>query len=158
MFSVTGVRRLMKEAMELRQPTEMYHAQPMEDNLFEWHFTIRGTLGTDFEGGIYHGRIIFPADYPMKPPNLILLTVCSVYSLQLHSLHNFSLQPNGRFELNKKVCLSISGYHPETWLPSWSSKFYNGLFILRLFNTFCSSYSSSRVDWIPAKYPRRRAW
>ncbi|CAL2032666.1 unnamed protein product [Caenorhabditis brenneri] len=97
-----GVRRLMQEAKELRNPTEMYHAQPIEDNLFEWHFTIRGTLGTDFEGGIYHGRIIFPADYPMKPPNLILLT------------------PNGRFELNKKICLSISGYHPETWLPSWS--------------------------------------
>ncbi|KAF1766562.1 hypothetical protein GCK72_006519 [Caenorhabditis remanei] len=97
-----GVRRLMQEAKELRQATEMYHAQPMEDNLFEWHFTIRGTIGTDFEGGIYHGRIIFPADYPMKPPNLILLT------------------PNGRFELNKKICLSISGYHPETWLPSWS--------------------------------------
>uniref|UniRef100_A0A0K0DP14 4Fe-4S ferredoxin-type domain-containing protein n=1 Tax=Angiostrongylus cantonensis TaxID=6313 RepID=A0A0K0DP14_ANGCA len=29
-------------------------------------------------------------------------------------------RPNGRFELNKKICLSISGYHPETWLPSWS--------------------------------------
>ncbi|VDM85607.1 unnamed protein product [Strongylus vulgaris] len=38
----------------------------------------------------------------MKPPNMIILT------------------PNGRFELNKKICLSISGYHPETWLPSWS--------------------------------------
>ncbi|CAP31914.1 Protein CBR-UBC-6 [Caenorhabditis briggsae] len=97
-----GVRRLMQEAKELRQPTEMYFAQPIEDNLFEWHFTIRGTIGTDFEGGIYHGRIMFPAEYPMKPPNLILLT------------------PNGRFELNKKICLSISGYHPETWLPSWS--------------------------------------
>lgn len=29
-------------------------------------------------------------------------------------------QPNGRFEVNKKICLSISGYHPETWQPSWS--------------------------------------
>ncbi|GMR36413.1 hypothetical protein PMAYCL1PPCAC_06608 [Pristionchus mayeri] len=97
-----GVRRLMKEAKELRDPTEMYHAQPLEDNLFEWHFTVRGPADSDFEGGIYHGRMIFPAEYPMKPPNIILLT------------------PNGRFELNKKVCLSISGYHPETWLPSWS--------------------------------------
>ncbi|CAD6191532.1 unnamed protein product [Caenorhabditis auriculariae] len=97
-----GVKRLMKEAMELREPTEMYYAQPLEDNLFEWHFTIRGTLGTDFDGGIYHGRIIFPPEYPMKPPNMIILT------------------PNGRFELNRKICLSISGYHPETWLPSWS--------------------------------------
>ena len=29
-------------------------------------------------------------------------------------------QPNGRFEVGKKICLSISGYHPETWQPSWS--------------------------------------
>ncbi|KAF9391940.1 Ubiquitin-conjugating enzyme E2 J1, partial [Podila verticillata] len=27
--------------------------------------------------------------------------------------------PNGRFELNKKVCLSITGYHPEYWQPAW---------------------------------------
>ncbi|GMS84181.1 hypothetical protein PENTCL1PPCAC_6356, partial [Pristionchus entomophagus] len=97
-----GVRRLMQEAKELREPTEMYHAQPLEDNLFEWHFTVRGPADSDFDGGIYHGRMTFPPEYPMKPPNIILLT------------------PNGRFELNKKICLSISGYHPETWLPSWS--------------------------------------
>lgn len=29
-------------------------------------------------------------------------------------------QPNGRFEVNKKICLSISGHHPESWQPSWS--------------------------------------
>ncbi|VDO32120.1 unnamed protein product [Haemonchus placei] len=92
----------MKEALELREPTEMYFAQPLEDNLFEWHFTVRGPLDSDFDGGIYHGRILFPPEYPMKPPNVVILT------------------PNGRFELNKKICLSISGYHPETWLPSWS--------------------------------------
>ena len=28
-------------------------------------------------------------------------------------------QPNGRFEVGKKICLSISGHHPETWQPSW---------------------------------------
>lgn len=35
--------------------------------------------------------------------------------------HNsyFYAQPNGRFETNKKICLSISGHHPETWQPSW---------------------------------------
>ncbi|XP_064412312.1 ubiquitin-conjugating enzyme E2 J1 isoform X3 [Latimeria chalumnae] len=38
----------------------------------------------------------------MKPPSIILLT------------------PNGRFEVGKKICLSISGHHPETWQPSWS--------------------------------------
>ena len=47
----------------------------LQDNLFEWHFTIRGPEDTEFEGGIYHGRIVLPPDYPMKPPSIILLTV-----------------------------------------------------------------------------------
>lgn len=97
-----GVKRLMREALELADATEDYCARPLEDNLFEWHFTIRGPKGTEFEGGIYHGRILLPKEYPMHPPHIILLT------------------PNGRFEIFKKICLSISGYHPETWQPSWS--------------------------------------
>lgn len=97
-----AVKRLMKEAEELRNPTEEYYAQPLEGNLFEWHFTVRGPPNTDFDGGVYHGRITLPPEYPMKPPSIILLT------------------PNGRFETNKKICLSISGHHPESWQPSWS--------------------------------------
>ncbi|XP_012271256.1 ubiquitin-conjugating enzyme E2 J1-like [Orussus abietinus] len=97
-----AVKRLMREAQELHEATEEYCAYPLEDNLFEWHFTVQGPPLTDFEGGVYHGRILLPPEYPMKPPNIILLT------------------PNGRFEVNKKICLSISGHHPETWQPSWS--------------------------------------
>ncbi|KAG7213594.1 hypothetical protein KM043_002848 [Ampulex compressa] len=97
-----AVKRLMREAQELHEATEEYYAYPLEDNLFEWHFTIQGPPSTDFEGGVYHGRILLPPEYPMRPPNIILLT------------------PNGRFEINKKICLSISGHHPETWQPSWS--------------------------------------
>ncbi|XP_074652077.1 uncharacterized protein LOC141906682 isoform X2 [Tubulanus polymorphus] len=97
-----AVKRLMKEAQELKDATEQFHAQPLEDNIFEWHFTIRGPMESDFNDGIYHGRIVLPPEYPMKPPSIILLT------------------PNGRFELNTKICLSISGHHPESWRPSWS--------------------------------------
>ncbi|XP_078740186.1 ubiquitin-conjugating enzyme E2 J1 [Lampetra fluviatilis] len=97
-----AVKRLMKEAQELREPTQHYFAQPLEDNLFEWHFSVRGPPDSDFEGGIYHGRIILPPEYPMRPPSIIMLTA------------------SGRFEVGKKICLSISGHHPETWQPSWS--------------------------------------
>ncbi|KAM4904122.1 ubiquitin-conjugating enzyme E2 J1 isoform 4-T4 [Sylvia borin] len=100
--TAASVKRLMKEAAELKDPTDHYHAQPLEDNLFEWHFTVRGPPDSDFDGGIYHGRIVLPPEYPMKPPSIILLTA------------------NGRFEVGKKICLSISGHHPETWQPSWS--------------------------------------
>lgn len=65
----------MREAQELSQPTADYFAQPVDDNLFEWHFTVRGPSDSDFEGGVYHGRISLPPEYPLKPPSIMLLTV-----------------------------------------------------------------------------------
>ena len=47
-----SVKRLMQEAKELREATEQYHAQPLDDNLYEWHFTIRGAPDTDFADGV----------------------------------------------------------------------------------------------------------
>ena len=102
-----SVKRLLREAKQLAKSYDKngdIAAAPVGDgdNLFEWRFTIRGPDDSVFEDGIYHGRLVFPPQYPMKPPDIFLLT------------------PNGRFETNVKICLSISGYHPETWLPSWS--------------------------------------
>ncbi len=71
-----AIRRIMADVRELKlHPSCRYHAAPLEDNMFEWHFTIRGPEGTAFEGGVYHGRILLPAEYPMKPPNIVFLTV-----------------------------------------------------------------------------------
>lgn len=93
-----SVKRIMAEAKELCEwPADDFVAGPLEDNLFEWHFTLRGVQGTAFEGGAYHGRIVLPVEYPFKPPSIYLLT------------------PNGRFETGKKICLSISAHHPESW-------------------------------------------
>lgn len=83
-------------------PSDDFMSLPLEENIFEWQFAIRGPRDSEFEGGIYHGRIQLPAEYPFKPPSFMLLT------------------PNGRFETQTKICLSISNYHPEHWQPSWS--------------------------------------
>ena len=100
--SNVAIKRIFADMKELAtQPSDQYQAAPREDDLFDWHFTLRGPPGTDFEGGLYHGRILLPSDYPFKPPNIIFLT------------------PNGRFEVRKKICLSISAYHPEEWQPAW---------------------------------------
>ena len=32
------------------------------------------------------------------------------------------LTPSGRFDINKKICLTNSGYHKETWSPMWNLK------------------------------------
>ncbi|OXA52842.1 ubiquitin-conjugating enzyme E2 J1 [Folsomia candida] len=99
-----AVKRLMREAAEMAVSDERWDidAKPLDDNLFEWHFTFRGPPETVYSRGVYHGRVIFPSQYPLTPPEIAILT------------------PNGRFETGTKICLSISNHHPETWLPSWS--------------------------------------
>ena len=37
---ISAVKRLMREAKELSEATSDYYAQPLSDNLFEWHFTV----------------------------------------------------------------------------------------------------------------------
>jgi ubiquitin-conjugating enzyme E2 J1 len=97
------VRRILKEAAELaNSPSSDYHAAPLETDLFEWHFTLHGPPApSPYEGGVYHGRIVLPPAYPLKPPMFRFLT------------------PSGRFEVNREICLSISGHHEETWQPAW---------------------------------------
>ena len=94
-----SLRRIKADIRELSiDPSDQYHAAPLEHDMFEWHFTIRGAADTDFAGGIYHGRILLPPEYPFKPPNIVFLT------------------PSGRFETGVKVCLSFSAHHPELWV------------------------------------------
>ena len=102
---VLAVKRLMREAQELAEPTYDYFAQPLSDNLFEWHFTVRGPADTEFDGGIYHGRIVLPPDYPMKPPNIIVLTVI----MQFIPLKWFQTQMNV-----PRTCYNLN--RPSTYL------------------------------------------
>ncbi|CUS15508.1 unnamed protein product [Tuber aestivum] len=96
------IKRILREAEELsKNPAEDYHAAPLDENLFEWHFTLRGPPGTPYAEGIYHGRITLPPDYPLRPPSFRFMT------------------PSGRFEVNREICLSISGHHEDTWQPAW---------------------------------------
>ena len=102
-----AVKRILREQREMLASDEdendwALHAEMCEDDIFEWHFAIMGAEGSEFEGGIYHGRILLPPEYPFKPPSFMLLT------------------PSGRFETMTKICLSITQHHPEHWQPSWS--------------------------------------
>lgn len=106
----------MKEFKDMQRKKQVFtYAEPLEvsklnhlTNLilqnepFEWHFTLRGAPGTAFEGGLYHGLISLPYNYPFKPPYIMFFT------------------PNGRFELHEKICLSFTNYHPEYWQPAWT--------------------------------------
>lgn len=61
----------------------------------------QGPEDSPYSGGYYHGILIFTQQYPFKPPSIFMYT------------------PNGRFETRRRLCLSISDYHPEEWNPAW---------------------------------------
>lgn len=50
---------MLQEAKELagEGANDGIHAAPFEENLYHWHFTIEGPKDSEFDGGLYHGRI-----------------------------------------------------------------------------------------------------
>ncbi|KAH8918669.1 UBC-like protein [Atractiella rhizophila] len=102
MATKQATRRLQKEyaAMQSSSPPYVF-ARPDESNILEWHYLLRGPPSA-YEGGEYYGILIFPPEYPFKPPGIKMFT------------------PSGRFACDKKICTSMSDYHPGTWNPAWS--------------------------------------
>jgi len=97
------VNRLQKEYHALcKEPVPQVVARPLPSDILEWHYVLEGSEGTPFAGGYYYGKIKFPPEYPYKPPSISMIT------------------PNGRFAPHRKICLSMSDFHPETWNPIWS--------------------------------------
>eukprot|EP00927_Polykrikos_kofoidii_P048104 TRINITY_DN42331_c0_g1_i1.p1 TRINITY_DN42331_c0_g1~~TRINITY_DN42331_c0_g1_i1.p1 ORF type:complete len:733 (-),score=55.51 TRINITY_DN42331_c0_g1_i1:94-2199(-) len=102
--SSVAVRRLGRELDSLRKSGNPQLAvQPSPDDLLIWHFVLH-SLPTDtpYAGGFYHGRLVFPPTYPHAPPSIFMVT------------------PSGRLETGKRLCLSMSDWHPESWNPAWS--------------------------------------
>jgi len=83
-------------------PPPFVWAMPEEKNILTWHFMIRGPPDSPYAGGEYHGVLLFPSEYPFKPPGIKMLT------------------PSGRFQPDKKICFSMSDFHPGSWNPAWS--------------------------------------
>ena len=93
-----------------------YVACPDPDNIFIWYFLIFGLKDCDYEGGFYLGKLLFPAEFPFKPPAVMMVS------------------ESGRFKTNTRICLSISDFHPESWSPIWGV----GSVITGLISFMCS--------------------
>ncbi|KAK0414445.1 hypothetical protein QR680_011433 [Steinernema hermaphroditum] len=109
--NATATQRLKKDYQRLlKDPVPLVRAAPLPSNILEWHYVVEGSPDTPYEGGYYHGKLVFPADFPFKPPAIYMIT------------------PSGRFQTNTRLCLSISDFHPDTWNPAWTvSTIINGL-------------------------------
>eukprot|EP00127_Corallochytrium_limacisporum_P000783 Clim_evm69s25 gene=Clim_evmTU69s25 len=110
--------RLRKEYARLKKsPIPYITAEPLASNILEWRYCLRGPQDSPFEGGYYHGKIVFPSQYPLKPPSVYILT------------------PNGRFKTGTRLCLSNTDFHAESWSPAWDvGSILNGLLSFMLEN------------------------
>lgn len=101
--NMTALVRLRRDYIRLKNdPVPFISAEPLPSNILEWHYVVRGPDGSPYDGGIYHGMLRFPVEYPFQPPSIYMIT------------------PSGRFKPNTRLCLSISDFHPDTWNPGWS--------------------------------------
>ena len=101
--SVSATQRLQRDYKYLlEQPIPDMVAHPLPTNILEWRYVFRGPKDSPYQGGYYHGKLVFPTEFPFKPPAIYMIT------------------PSGRFHPNTRLCLSISDYHPESWNPAWT--------------------------------------
>ncbi|KAF8159940.1 ubiquitin-conjugating enzyme/RWD-like protein [Crassisporium funariophilum] len=100
MASKAAQKRLSKEYVAMqKEPPPFVWAAPDEKNILT---SFRGPPDSPFTGGEYHGVLLFPSEYPFKPPGIKMFT------------------PSGRFQPDRKICFSMSDFHPGTWNPAWS--------------------------------------
>eukprot|EP00927_Polykrikos_kofoidii_P004611 TRINITY_DN11826_c0_g2_i1.p1 TRINITY_DN11826_c0_g2~~TRINITY_DN11826_c0_g2_i1.p1 ORF type:complete len:689 (+),score=57.57 TRINITY_DN11826_c0_g2_i1:54-2120(+) len=102
--SSPAVRRLQHDFNHLlRQGNPQLAVAPSSRCCLEWHFLIHSLPeDTVYSGGVYHGKLVFPEQYPHAPPGLIMFT------------------PSGRLKVKSRLCLSMTDFHPESWNPAWS--------------------------------------
>tara|TARA_B110000467_G_C18093375_1_gene353137 strand:- start:11 stop:469 length:459 start_codon:yes stop_codon:yes gene_type:complete len=93
-------RRIRSELKELiENPPANCSAGPIDDNMHQWQATIMGPDKSPYEGGVFYLNIVFPKDYPFKPPKLTFLT----------KIYHCNISSGG------SICLDIL---KEQWSPA----------------------------------------
>lgn len=88
-----ALKRITKELQDLgRDPPAQCSAGPMsESDMFHWQATIMGPPDSPYQGGVFFLTILFPTDYPFKPPKVGFTT--KIYHPNINS--------------NGSICLDI---------------------------------------------------
>lgn len=76
MTSGMALKRIKIQQKELNcnKPENCITAGPIDDNILNWEAIISGPEDTPYFGGEFVISIVFPADYPFKPPKVKWLT------------------------------------------------------------------------------------
>ena len=87
---MAAVNRLKKESEDiLKNPPGNCNAYPNKENIYSWTAQIYGPGDTPYEGGVFKLNIIYPKDYPFKPPKINFIT--KVYHPNIDTSGNICL-------------------------------------------------------------------
>jgi len=72
-----ALKRISRELARLNEePLPDCTAGPVkEHNMYNWKATIRGPKDTPYHGGTFELAVVFPSDYPFKPPKVAFRTL-----------------------------------------------------------------------------------
>ncbi|XP_071479943.1 ubiquitin-conjugating enzyme E2 G1-like [Diadema setosum] len=72
MAAQQGVLLLKRQLQDLRkQPVSGFSAGLIDDDdIYKWELLVMGPPDTFYEGGYFKAHLIFPKDYPNKPPKM----------------------------------------------------------------------------------------
>ena len=87
---MAALTRLNKEYKEMmNNPPCNCSAEPMDSNIYQWSAQIYGPSETPYEGGVFRLQIVYPSNYPFKPPKINFIT--KVYHPNIDSSGNICL-------------------------------------------------------------------
>ena len=95
-----SLKRIKKEHEELqRDPPANCSAGPIGEDLYKWQAHIVGPSDSPYQNGLFALNIVFPFDYPFKPPKISFVT--KIYHPNINS--------------NGAICLDIL---KDQWSPA----------------------------------------
>ena len=101
-----ATKRLMKEYKILKENKNVV-VQFDESNIYKLTVFVTGPLKTPYENGIFQFMVDCGNNYPIKPPNISILTT-----------NNGTIRFNPNFYANGKLCVSMLGtWGQTTWNP-----------------------------------------